>query len=75
MPAMDGHGFQVNSRLKCTAPNIQPDTDLSTSIFGRPLQVTVRPMLWDRFPVCPVQCFFSLVFYFSFSFRLVDQKS
>ena len=22
------------------------------SIFGRPLQVTVRPMLWDRCPVC-----------------------
>jgi len=23
-------------------------------VFGRPLQVTVRTMLWDRCPVCPV---------------------
>jgi len=24
------------------------------SCFGRPLQVTVRPMLRDRCPVCPI---------------------
>ena len=33
------------------------------TIFGRPLQVTVRPMLRDRCPVCPVCPSITLVYY------------
>jgi len=36
-----------------TRVHIPNDISIGSVVFGRPLQVRVRPMLWDRCPVCP----------------------